>query len=116
MNLPAAPTFNYGRDILIAAHRPQTSFDIAKALAISELRETHCQKLVPTRETLLLVVAAIPRHTLLEVVSRKMLHELRKNLAEIHPSLSAIDAAGSGRRGSHFLPEKSSNRKSQKTS
>jgi hypothetical protein len=89
--------------IKLAAHRPQASFDIAKALAISELSKTHCQKLIPTRETLLLVVAAIPRYTLLELVSRKMLHELRKDrLAEGHPSLSAIDAAGSGRRGRHF--------------
>jgi len=80
--------------IKLAAHRPQTGFDIAKALAISELGETHCQKLFPTRETLLLVVAAITCYTLLELVSRKMLHELRKNrLADVHPSLSAIDNA-----------------------
>jgi hypothetical protein len=55
------------------------------------LGETHRQKLIPTRETLLLVVAAITRYTLLELVSRKMLHELRKHrLANVHPSLSAI--------------------------
>jgi hypothetical protein len=46
-----------------------------------------------------------------------MLHELRKNrLAEVHPSLSEIDAARSGRRGSHFSPEKVQIEKSQKTS
>ena len=102
--------------IKLAAHRPQTCFDIAEALAISELGETHCQKLIPTRETLLLVVAAITRYTLLELVSRKMLHELRKNrLADIHPSLSAIDAAQPGRLREQFLAKKSFKSKNLKT-
>jgi hypothetical protein len=43
----------------------------------------------------LLVVAAITRYTLLELVPRKMLHELGKHrLANIHPSLSAIAKSG----------------------
>jgi hypothetical protein len=44
-----------------------------------------------------------------------MLHELRKNrLADIHPSLSAIDAVGPAAFGSHFSPEKVQIEKSQK--
>jgi hypothetical protein len=46
-----------------------------------------------------------------------MLHELSKHrLAEVHPSLSAIDAAGTGRRRSHLSPEKVQIEKSQKPS
>jgi hypothetical protein len=83
--------------IELGAHRTQTSFNIPKALAISELGETHRKELIPTRETLLLMVAAIARYALLELVAGKVLHELRKDrLANVHPSLSAFDAAGSG--------------------
>jgi hypothetical protein len=40
-------------------------------------------------------VAAIAGYTLLELISRKVVHELRENcLAKVHPSLSAIAAAG----------------------
>jgi hypothetical protein len=43
----------------------------------------------------LLIVAVIAGYTLLELVSRKVLHELRENcLANVHPSLSAIDTTG----------------------
>jgi hypothetical protein len=93
--------------IELAAHRTQTCFDIPKALAISELGETHRQKLIPTGETLLLVVAVITRYALLELVSRNMLHDLRKNrLAYIHPSLSAIDVAGPGPHSGAFFAQK----------
>jgi hypothetical protein len=102
--------------IKLAAHRPQTCFDIAKALAISELGETHCQKLIPTRETLLPVVAAITRYTLLELVPWKMLHELRENrLANVRPSFSIIDAVGPAAFGNRFSPEKVQIEKTQNT-
>ena len=88
-HLPAkAPVIEF------AAHRSEARFDVTKAFAIRELSKTHRQKLIPTRETLLLVVAAIAGYTLLELISRKVVHELRENcLAKVHPSLSAIDTA-----------------------
>jgi hypothetical protein len=42
----------------------------------------------------LLVITVIPAYTLLKLVTRKILHELRENsLAKVHSSLSAIPAA-----------------------
>jgi hypothetical protein len=81
--------------IEFATHRSEARLDVTKAFTIRELSKAHRQKLVPTRETLLLVVAAIAGYTLLELISRKVVHELRENcLAKVHPSLSAIAAAG----------------------
>jgi hypothetical protein len=72
--------------------------------------------LIPTRETLLLIVTAITGYTLLELVPRKMLHELRKNrLAEVHPSLSAIDTAGPPPRAGAVLGQKKFKSKNLKT-
>ena len=74
-----------------AADRVETRFDVTQAFAVCELSEAHCQKLVPTGKALLLMITVIPTYTLLELVPRKMLHELRENsLANVHPSLSAI--------------------------
>jgi len=79
--------------IEFAAHRAEARLNIAKTFAISELSETHRQKLLPTRETFLLIIAVITGYTLLELVPRKVLHELREDsLANVHPSLSAIAA------------------------
>jgi hypothetical protein len=81
--------------IEFATHRSEARLDVTKAFTIRELSKAHRQKLVPTRENLLLVVAAIAGYTLLELISRKVVHELRENcLAKVHPSLSAIAAAG----------------------
>jgi hypothetical protein len=79
--------------IEFATHRSEARLDVTKAFTIRELSKAHRQKLIPTRETLLLVVAAIAGYTLLELISREVVHELRENcLAKVHPSLSAIDA------------------------
>jgi hypothetical protein len=81
--------------IKFAAHRAQTGLNIAKAFAVSELSKAHRKKLIPAGEALLLVVAAVPAYTLLEFISRKVLHELRENsLAKVHPSLSALASRG----------------------
>jgi hypothetical protein len=76
-----------------AAYRREARLDIAQAFSISQLGEGHCQKLVPTGKALLLIITVIPAYTLLKLVTRKILHELRENsLAKVHPSLSAITA------------------------
>src|SRR6266404_8799578 len=48
----------------------QTYFDVAQALAISKLRESHGQKLIPTRERTHTLVALVTCHTAIEFVVR----------------------------------------------
>jgi hypothetical protein len=77
----------------LAAHRPQATSDVAQPLAVSQLSESHRQKLVPTRETLLLVIATVAQHAFQELIPWEMIDELGENsLAKIHPSLSEICA------------------------
>jgi hypothetical protein len=77
----------------LAAHRAQACLDVAQALAVSQLREAHRQKLVPARETLLLVIATITGHTFPELVPRQVVQDLGENgSARIHPSLSVTGA------------------------
>lgn len=98
--------------VKLAANRTKARFNIAKALAISKLSETHRQKLIPAGKTLLLIVAPITRYALLELISRKMLHKLRENgLAKVYPSLSAIDAAVSDKYRIRLPVRNNSNRK-----
>ena len=90
----------------LAAHRPQARLDVAQALAVSQLREGHRQILVPARETSPVRVAAIAGDALLKLVGGQVIHELGENsLADIHPSLSAIQRS-SGRSGSPVSPRK----------
>jgi hypothetical protein len=71
----------------------EARLNISQAFAISELSESHRQKLVPTGKALLLMITVIATYTLLELVPGKILHELRENsLAKVHSSLSAISA------------------------
>jgi hypothetical protein len=75
--------------VQFAADRAEARLNITQAFAVSELSEAHRQKLVPARETLLLVITVIPTYTLLKLVPGKMLHELGENsLAKVHSSLS----------------------------
>jgi hypothetical protein len=74
----------------------QACFDISEAFAVGQLREAHRQKLVPARESSIVRVASIARHTFLKLVPWQVIHELSENsLADIHPSLSAIAAEAS---------------------
>ena len=96
----------------LAAHRPQARFDVAQALAISQLSEGHRQKLVPTRKTLLLVIATVAGHALQELIAWKMIDDLGENsLAKIHPPLSAICAESRGDVRKPVPAKNSSNRK-----
>jgi hypothetical protein len=96
----------------LAAHRPQASLDIAQALAVSQLSESHRQKLVPTRETLLLVIATVAQHAFQELIPWKMIDELGENsLAKIHPSPLSEICAGTPR----GRPEASSGEKQFKS-
>ena len=67
---------------------PQTALDVARTLAISQLRKRHAQELIPARERLDLVVAAIAIHASAELVNGHEVHKLRENrLAGIHRPL-----------------------------
>ena len=90
-----------------AAHRTQARLDVAQALAVSQLREAHRQKLVPAGETFLLVIAAITGHTFLELVPRQVVQDLGENSsAGIHPSLSVMGARARRAVLGHIGPEK----------
>ncbi len=93
--------------IQLAAHRPQTGLDIAKAFPVSKLSKLHRQKLVPAGEALALEVAFVTTYTLLKFIPRKVLHELGENsLAKVYPSLSATAIARQGLFGCHFCRKK----------
>jgi len=67
-------------------YRSQTGFYVAQTFTIGELGKTHGQKLIPTGEALILVIAAVAAYALLKLVSWKVLHQLRENgLAKVHP-------------------------------
>jgi hypothetical protein len=77
--------------VQLATHRTQTSGNVAQALTVSQLSEGHGQIPVAAREASVVRIAAITLDTLLELVRRQAIHELRKDsLADIHPSLSVI--------------------------
>jgi hypothetical protein len=75
--------------IQLGLMRPQTHFDIAQALAPSELGEDHAQVVIQTRETFGIAVAVVLRHQTAKGMQRQMLHELRKDVtALMHDGVS----------------------------
>jgi hypothetical protein len=65
----------------------QTSFDVAQALAIGQLRERQTEELIQTGEALYLVVATVALNATVELVQRKEIHQLRKHgPASVHGS------------------------------
>ena len=81
--------------IELAAHGTQACFDIAEALAVSELGEAHRQILIPARQASAMTVAAIAKHASLELHVGKVRDQLRENRAAIvHPPLFRRDSAG----------------------
>src|SRR5215831_12949499 len=100
--------------IQLAAHRPKASFDIAKALAISQLSERHRQILIATREASSMSITAIACDTFLKLVGGQMVHQLSEDsLTEIHPSLSERRRGPSAGFSRLKLRRKNSNRKNQ---
>ena len=60
--------------IKLVALRGEADFDVAQALAISKLRESHGEKLIPARERTYTLVATITGDAAIEFVVRKKLH------------------------------------------
>jgi hypothetical protein len=76
---PETPVIEFG---LLGA---QTSFDVAQAATISELREQQTKELIPAGEVFDLAVALGAIDTKLKVIGREKVQELRKNTAaKIH--------------------------------
>ena len=94
--------------IQLALHRTQTSFDVAQALAVSQLREGHREVLVPTRKITEMTITAVTGHTFLELLVREMGDQFREHEpASMHHPLSA---GGSIRSPRPFYPLWISNR------
>lgn len=91
-----------GPDVIqLGLHRTETGFDVAQALAISELRERHAQKLIPTREARGLVIAVVPINTRPEVTRGDMGHQLGEHgAARQHPPFWPTSSPGPLRRES----------------
>src|SRR5215211_2143652 len=70
----------------------ETNFDVAQALAMRQLRESHGEKLIPTREGAHTLVAAIARNATIEFFVRNKLDELRhyRDTLIHRPALSLI--------------------------
>jgi hypothetical protein len=56
----------------------QTGFDVAQTLAVSQLRESHAQKLIEMRELERWISTRISGYALMKRVQRQVLHELGK--------------------------------------
>src|SRR6266446_1074332 len=69
--------------IKLVALSSKTDFDIAQALPISKLSESHGKKLIPTRERTNTLVAPITGYAAIEFVVRKKLDQLRKHSATL---------------------------------
>jgi hypothetical protein len=59
----------------------QTSFDIAQAAAIGQLREQQRKELIPAREVLHVTIALVAIDANLELVGREEIQKLRENTA-----------------------------------
>jgi hypothetical protein len=64
--------------------RAQTGFDVAQALAISQLRERHAQELIQAGERLHLPFARIAADDSTKGVQRQMLDLCEDQLARVH--------------------------------
>jgi hypothetical protein len=74
--------------IQLAFHRPQTSFDVSQAFAVSELGECHRQILIPTREAPAMAITIVAGYAFLEFLVRKIRDQFRKHeAASVHPPL-----------------------------
>jgi hypothetical protein len=75
--------------IELTLYGSQASFDIAKALAVGQLREAQAQKLIPTRKSVISEIAAVTAYTFPEFVGGQVRHHLREDRsAKIHAPLS----------------------------
>ncbi len=57
----------------------QTGLDVAQALAVSQLRKSHAEKLIEMRKRLGGIFGEITLHTAAERMKGQMLHELCKH-------------------------------------
>src|SRR5216684_2868323 len=58
--------------IQLALHRTQTRFDVPQAFTVSQLRESHREILIPTREITVMTITVVARHAFLEFLVWKM--------------------------------------------
>jgi hypothetical protein len=73
----------------LAAQRAQTRFNVAKAIAISQLCKGHRQILVPTRESSWSHIAAVPRDATAKLAIRQEVQQLGENGSTlVHAPLS----------------------------
>src|SRR5260370_8839278 len=71
--------------IQLSTKSTQARFDVAQTLAISELREGHGEKLVPTRKARHPILARITSHTAPKFVNGNEIHQLREHRpASVH--------------------------------
>jgi hypothetical protein len=98
--------------IQLALHRPQTSFDVSQAFAVSELGECHRQVLIPTRETPAVVITIVAGYAFLKFLVRKMRDQFRKHdAARIHPPIVYLGAGRFPRAVIPFFDSSRSRRK-----
>src|SRR5262249_61463089 len=71
--------------IELAGLSPQTDLDIAQALAVGQLRESHDAKLLGATETARPVITAVTIYDAMESLPWQEIHDLREQgLAEVH--------------------------------
>jgi hypothetical protein len=74
--------------IELAAHCAEACFNVAQTLTVSQLGEGKSKELIPARKSAKFVIAVITSHAFLELVCRKVIHQLREyRSASIHTPL-----------------------------
>jgi hypothetical protein len=63
----------------LRTQRPQARFDIAKALAKSQLSECHAQELIAATEMTQAMVAAVTLHACVELMPWNQVHQLSED-------------------------------------
>ena len=69
----------YAQVVELGLMGAQTSFDVAQALAISQLCESHAKKLVEMREGIGWIFGRVPMYVAAKRVKGQMIHELRED-------------------------------------
>ena len=99
--------------IELGADRAQARFDVAQALAVGQLGERHGEVLIPAGQILQVAITRIAGDTLLELLVREELDQLRKDCTPgVHQALSLF---GQTPPSTPLAPVRASNRFCPKT-
>jgi hypothetical protein len=82
--------------IELAADGTKARFDVAETFAVGQLRERHCEILIPAGQIFQVATTLVAGNALLELLVGKEFDQLREDSApSVHPGLSLASAEDS---------------------